>query len=144
MVYDTNVFVYAILSVEPFGLEATRALASSRRVLVPDSFRAELTNALWMATRLGAATLQDGLDAMEDAEGLVDEVVPSKALWRDALSLAVDANHPAYDTLFVALARQRGTRLVTYDRKLRRCFPDDTVSPGELGLPDAVSSEPTL
>lgn len=36
---------------------------------------------------------------------------------------------PVYDTLFVALARQRDLPLLSWDRSLRRRFPEAVLTP---------------
>ena len=61
---------------------------------------------------------------LDDLEALVDEIVPATELVHYALTLAVDAAHPAYDTLFVALADSRDTVVVTFDRQMRQRFQD--------------------
>jgi len=67
------------------------------------------------------------LDALWDAEALVSEFVPGNVLWERALELAVERRHPAYDTLFLALAELRGCKVVTYDELLIERFPELTV-----------------
>jgi predicted nucleic acid-binding protein len=46
------------------------------------------------------------------------EQVPIEALLRDAVSLALELRHPVYDCLYLALAAQRGTFMVTADQRL--------------------------
>jgi len=44
-----------------------------------------------------------------------------------ALELAFASGHSPYDTLFVAAAKLRRTKVLTYDEKLLALFPDDTI-----------------
>jgi predicted nucleic acid-binding protein len=44
-------------------------------------------------------------------------------IWFRALELSVDYNHPVYDTLFIALAEQKKTKLITYDKEIIKKFP---------------------
>ena len=132
MVVDTMVFAYALLGVPQFREEASAVLARVDRVDVPDILHAELANVAWQGVRAGHVDASDALDMLDAAAGLVDEATASTVLWHDALMLSVDRNHPVYDTLFVALAAAKATRVVTYDLKMRRRFPEWTVSPTDL------------
>ncbi len=129
IVLDTNVLAYALLGVPRHGATATRLLSAAQAIVVPDVLRAELANVLWQWARSSHVAPSTALALLDDAEALLSEVVPSDHLWTEALLLAMDADHPVYDTLFVALARQRGIPVVTHDRALLRRFPDHTVSP---------------
>jgi predicted nucleic acid-binding protein len=50
-------------------------------------------------------------------ELLFDRVVPSVQLHREALSLAIALNHPAYDCFYLALAIAEDDVLITADRR---------------------------
>ncbi len=133
MIIDTMVFAYALMGVEGFRDLASEALASADLIEVPDSLRAELVNVVWKWVSIKGIPLDLGLEVLQDAEGLIDRVIPTEQLWERALELAVQYNHSAYDTLFVAAAELGETRVVTFDRKLLRTFPSLTVDAGEFG-----------
>lgn len=90
--------------------------------VVPGLFFAECANILWKkverkelssnAARERAQVLaQVRLDVVSDADLLVD-----------ALQLACELRHPAYDCIYIALARLRSVPLVTADLRLvERC-----------------------
>lgn len=61
---------------------------------------------------------------LEDAEALIDKIVPSAHVWEVALELAVGASHSFYDTLFVAVAIREQVQVLTFERKLATKFPD--------------------
>lgn len=124
MVIDTMVFAYALLRVEDKHEQAIAALEGAGQIIVPDSLFAELGNVVWQWIQFRQLPLQVGLDVLADAEVLVDKVVPSAWIREMALELAVRAGHSFYDTLFVAVAIQEKTQLVTFDRKLAAKFPD--------------------
>lgn len=132
MVVDTMVFAYALLGVPRFRDEALAVLTLVDDILVPDSFRAELVNVVWQWTRENQLTLEVGLDVLTDADSLIMYAAPADELWERALELSVAANHPAYDTLFVALAEREETSLITYDTKLRRKFQNQTIAPTDF------------
>lgn len=124
MVIDTMVFAYALLQVENKYDQAIAALESADQIIVPDSLFAELGNVVWQWMQAQQISLSLGLDVMQDAEALVDLIIPSSSLHDLALELAFTASHPFYDTLFVAAAIQTETQVLTFDRKLSTKFPD--------------------
>jgi predicted nucleic acid-binding protein len=121
MVIDTMVFAYALLHVENKYEQALAALESVDQIVVPDSLFAELGNVIWQWIQFRQLPLQIGLDALQDAEALVDVMISS------SLKLAVEANHSFYDTLFVAAAIHSDTQVLTYDRKLAAKFGDRVI-----------------
>lgn len=123
MVIDTMVFAYALLRVEAKREQAIAALETAAQIIVPDSLFAELGNVVWQWIQFQQLPLQTGLAVLEDAEALVDKVLPISRLREMALELAVQANHSFYDALFVAAAIQEKTEVVTFDRKLATKFP---------------------
>ncbi|NMF61402.1 nucleic acid-binding protein [Brasilonema octagenarum UFV-E1] len=122
MVIDTMVFAYALLHVEEKYDQAITALESVDRIVVPDSLFTELGNVIWQWIQFRQLPLQIGLDALQDAEALVDITISSSQIRDIALKLAVEASHSFYDTLFVAAAIQSNTQVLTYDRKLAAKF----------------------
>lgn len=135
MIIDTMVFTYALLGVEGFREQALKALESADLVEIPDSLRAELVNVVWKWVKAKGLSLDLGLEVLQDAEALIDRVISTQELWERALELAVQYNHPAYDTLFIAAAELGETRVVTFDKKLLETFPGLTVDAG-TGLVD--------
>jgi predicted nucleic acid-binding protein len=132
MVIDTMIFAYALLYVPEFRDESLAVLDAATDILVPDSFRAELVNVVWQWVRYRSLPLQVGLDVLREADALITQATSAAILWERALTLAAEANHPAYDTLFVALAESTDTKVVTYDIKLQASFPDIAISPAEF------------
>lgn len=132
MVVDTMVFAYALLASHPRREEALRVLEACEEVIVPDSIRAELANTVWQYVQRKDVPVDVGVDLLRDAESLFSRVESSRVLWEQALRLAVASRHPAYDTLFVALAELSSTKVVTYDEKLLRNFPDLCISAADF------------
>ena len=135
MVFDTNVIAYALLGVDDYASEALDALAAAPEIWAPESLRAELVNTVWQWIRFSDTSLETGLEVLRDTEALVTRFFPLSGIWETALELAVVREHPAYDTLFVALAATTGSRIVTYDQQVIQRFPE-----WALSAPDYLAS----
>ena len=97
-------------------------------LIAPDLLFAEVGNILWKkqlrgemdaaATQIGARWLLQVPLQVHDSAGLL----------ADALALALQLHHPAYDCFYLALARRVDAPLVTADRRLHaRCHAADGV-----------------
>lgn len=124
MVIDTMVFAYALLRVEDYYEQAIVAIETAEQIIVPDSLFAELGNVVWQWIQFRQLPIRTGLEVLEDAEALVDKIIPTTHIREVALELAVQASHPFYDTLFIAAAIREQVQVITFDRKLAAKFPD--------------------
>jgi len=86
--------------------------------VVPDLFWAEVGNVLWNGARRGRWNRSDAETGAADfiARGFV--TVPSLALMPEALRLAFAYDRAVYDCLYVALAVQTKTEMITADERL--------------------------
>ena len=128
VVFDTNVLAYALLGVEEFRDEALEAITRATEVWAPESLKAEIANTVWQWVHFADAPLETGLQVLRDTEVVVTHFVSLSEIWEDALELAVAHRHPAYDTLFIALAARTGAKVVTYDQTMLERFPEWTLS----------------
>lgn len=107
---------------EELVAQAEELLASSRReevrFLVPDLFWVELANALWKAVRRGEMLADHAATAISFVRDLDIGTVPSVDLVPQALNLAVAHGRTVYDSLYVALAMQSKSELITADERL--------------------------
>lgn len=124
MVVDTMVFAYALLRVEDYYEQAIAAIETAEQIIVPDSLFAELGNVVWQWIQFRQLPIRTGLEVLEDAEALVDKIIPTTHIREVALELAVQASHPFYDTLFIAAAIREQVQVITFDRKLAIKFPE--------------------
>jgi predicted nucleic acid-binding protein len=102
--------------------QAEELLASSRReevrFLVPDLFWVELANALWKAVRRNEISPNNATTAIAFVRDLDITTVPSIDFVPQALDLAISHGRTVYDSLYVALAMQSKSDLITADERL--------------------------
>ena len=103
----------------PQAMALLDAWTSSReQLLVPDIFWAEVTSVLWKAVRTGRTTLADAQAALARLKGSDLPTVSTYALVEKALQIAAAWQRSAYDSLYVALAKEVDAELITADEKL--------------------------
>lgn len=90
-------------------------------IVVPDLIHAEIANVLWKKVMRGDLTADEAGEVARGLSQLDVEVHDTASLMIEALSLACDFRHPAYDFHYVALARRLDLPLVTADQR----FIDD-------------------
>jgi len=133
MIIDAMVPVYALLNVESKGADSMAALRKADELVAPASVTAELISSFWQwgqedVPHAKAASL------CANALRIWDALIPVEVLWATALNLAFEHGHTPYDTLFIAAARMRGTKVLTYDKLMLKRFPEDTITvPAFLG-----------
>jgi predicted nucleic acid-binding protein len=66
------------------------------------------------------------------AEQLDIQSVDPQEHWSGAYRRALDASHPAYDTLFVELAARESVPLATFDNGILTKFPEIAKRPRDL------------
>ena len=86
--------------------------------LVPDIFWAECGNIFWKATRSGRCSRHDAEVSLSTLKAGRLVTIPASELVESAFSIAITFTRSFYDSLYVALAVQSGTQLVTADEKL--------------------------
>lgn len=93
--------------------------ASSKLVLiVPDLFWIEVANVLWRAVRYARVTKTEAPWAMAELRERGVETMSTAKLIDAAFEIAVTYQRTVYDSLYIALAKEQKTYLVTADEKL--------------------------
>ena len=127
------------------GSKAARALQGAHlEMAAPQFLFLELANVLWKQVRKGALDVAAGSKILSTLEEAPIQWQEDALLFHDAFLLAADTGRTAYDCLYLALARRKGSPLITADRKFF-----DAVSSGPLAehilwiesVPDVLSSE---
>jgi predicted nucleic acid-binding protein len=86
--------------------------------VVPDFFYVEVANAIWKAVRIGRVPREFGDRALVLLTQREFPTVPSLKLVDKAFQIAADHRRTVYDSLYVALAVQAKTHLITADERL--------------------------
>ena len=107
---------------EPFTHESLRLLdryvSGDVGFVVPDVFWAELGNVLWKGTRQGRWRQGEAEAVAADMKARDFKTVSSLALLDEALRIAFAHDRAVYDCLYVALAVQSRSELITADERL--------------------------
>jgi len=117
MVVDASVACKWYLD-EP-DCDAARALVAAKTELIaPDLILAEFANVAWKRLSRGEITKQQATAMVDHVPYVLLDIVPCLALRQRALSIAIALDHPTYDGFYIALATERGLKLVTADIRL--------------------------
>ena len=124
VVLDCSVAIkWAIPSApEPLTDESLRLLRryvnGEIKFIVPDVFWAEVGNVLWKGTRQKRWRQDEAESVAADMQARDFTTVPSLVLLPEALKIAFAHDCAVYDCLYVALAVQSKTELITADERL--------------------------
>ncbi len=86
--------------------------------IVPDLFWVEFGNVLWKAVRVGRCTRAAAETSMTEMRERRLPAVSSDTLIEQALSIAMTFDRTVYDCVYIALALESRTQLITADEKL--------------------------
>jgi predicted nucleic acid-binding protein len=115
-VVDTSVALKWVLR-EPDTDLAKRAVTLT--LIAPDFWRVEAANGLRRAVAMGQATAEYARDGLRALGNAPVKDVPTARLLRSGLDLALELRHSIQDCLFLALAIEQDTLLLTADEKFR-------------------------
>jgi len=117
VVVDASVIAAALFP-ELHSMEAKSLLASGNGLYAPDLVYAEVTNVIWKRHSRGEIDDKDAAEFLGDVMRLPLNITPSEQLVGPALKFAIRTGRTAYDCLYMALAVQTKTVMVTNDRRL--------------------------
>jgi len=86
--------------------------------LVPDIFWAEVANVLWKKSRQGRSSQAIAEQVAAEMQARAFPTTPSRDLMKVALRIAFAYNRAVYDCLYLALAIQTGSQMITADERL--------------------------
>jgi predicted nucleic acid-binding protein len=124
VVLDASVAAKWFLPDENLAPQADRLLEEAISFFVPDLFWTEFANILWKASRTGRISQASAMQSLENALAQPLKTAPSLSLTKAALEIAAAFDRSVYDSLYLALAIESGTYLVTADERLFRAVGD--------------------
>jgi predicted nucleic acid-binding protein len=86
--------------------------------VVPDLFYVEIASAIWKAVRIGRVSRAFGDQALVLLTQREFTTIPSLKLLDGAFQIAAEYGRTVYDSLYVALAVQTKSQLITADERL--------------------------
>jgi predicted nucleic acid-binding protein len=117
LVVDASVAAKWVLP-EPDSDRAAALRNIEPNLIAPELVIAEIGSAVWKRARLGELTVQDALEAVLTATGIIRTLYPLGDLAARATEMAIALDHPVYDCFYLALAEREGAPIVTADRRL--------------------------
>ncbi|UGX88599.1 type II toxin-antitoxin system VapC family toxin [Phyllobacterium meliloti] len=126
--------------VEEEGTEEALKLRGRYKFAAPDLLVAECANILWKKVQRNELAPDEAQLAARLLQRADIELISMRGLLEEAAMLAILLGHPAYDCIYLALAKQRQYRFVTADQRLQRVIQQK--APAELSslalLPDQI------
>ena len=117
VVLDASVLA-AVFLVEPEGARAEAMMRAARRLAAPDILPLEVGSALTRRVRRGELAAEDARRALGELGGAGVRLHSHLPLLGPATELSLAHRHPLPDCLYLALAREEGASLATFDRRL--------------------------
>ncbi len=117
LVVDASVVAAAFFP-EKHTETARTLLFSDGALHAPDLIYAEIGNVVWKRRRHGEIDDEEAAGLLADMLDLPLEITPSEQLVHVALELALRTGRTVYDCLYVALAVQRKTVMISDDQRL--------------------------
>ena len=116
LIVDASIAVKWVIQED--GSDAAVGLRSHFRFAAPDLLIAECSNILSKKVQRGELMRDEAMMAGRLLERSDIELLPMRSLLEETTVLAIDLGHPAYDCVYLALARKRQSRFVTADKRL--------------------------
>jgi len=119
IVVDASVALQWIVP-ERDGQADAESVLTADALIAPDLLLVEVANALRRKIAGGEARLEQALGGMRTLSSTVQLVPVGPDLVISALEMAVEMDHPAYDCVYLALARANSAQVATRDSELAR------------------------
>jgi predicted nucleic acid-binding protein len=117
LVVDASVIAAAFFR-EKHTAAARTLLLSEDNLCAPDLIYAEVANVIWKRHGRGEIDADEAIGLLADVLDLSLEITPSEQIIAAALELALRTGRTAYDCLYIALAVQKKTKVVSDDQRL--------------------------
>ena len=116
-VLDSNAAIEIVLRREK-AQALVDVIENADKIISSEFFRIEIANVIRKYYMGKYIKKTDCHKIMELAEAIVDEFIPIKENYLEAFYESIRLNYPAYDMLYLTLARRTGAILMTLDKSL--------------------------
>jgi len=120
-VIDTNICIKQFIN-DPLTPKVNRLFDHLNDPLVnffvPDLFYIECANTLWKYVRANLYTAEQVRDDLNDLQNLRLQIISTKELMKEAVTIGSNYGITAYDGCYVALSSQVDAPLLTLDKRL--------------------------
>lgn len=117
IILDATVVVKLLVE-EPGGVATLARIESENERVAPAWLRLEVSNALIKKVRRDELAPELVPMLLRSVDAIVTEMIDPLPLLDRAMHLALQARHAVYDCLYLALAVERESVLITHDGKL--------------------------
>ena len=114
---DVSAAIELVLK-RPKHIPIMHVLRQAEWVISPSLFIYETANVMWKYSQVGQYSPDHLFHKTRQALKLVDEYLPPESLFEEAIALAVQINHSAYDAMYLVAGRRRNAALITLDSRL--------------------------
>ena len=118
VVLDASAAIEIVLKRENAQLYVDQIL-EAEVVIAPDIYLSEVANTAWKHFNHANYTHEQTLELALDCTNLIDQFIPVKELWVEALRESICFNHPVYDSLYAVCARRNDGILLSLDKRLK-------------------------
>lgn len=115
LVVDASVAIKWVVE-EPGSTAAIQLF--EHKLVAPDLLISECADTLWKKVRRGNLTSTGAEIAASALVRANVDLIPTRSLLPMCVTLAMELDHPAYDSIYLALAAKRGSRFITADERL--------------------------
>lgn len=122
--------------VEEEGTEQALRLRGRYHFAAPDLLVAECANILWKKAQRNELTLEEAQLASRLLQQADIELIGMRGFLEEATRLAIQLGHPAYDCIYLAVAKQKQCVFVTADERLLRIVGEKAT---EMTLPQCMT-----
>ncbi|MBN9136800.1 type II toxin-antitoxin system VapC family toxin [Phyllobacterium sp. SL163] len=125
LIIDASVAIKWVIEEE--GTEQALRLRGRYHFAAPDLLVAECANILWKKVQRNELMLEEAQLASRLLQQADIELISMRGLLEETTRLAILLGHPAYDCIYLALAKQRQCLFVTADERLLRIVQQKAV-----------------
>ena len=117
VVLDSNAAIEIVLKREK-AKTFIEIIEAAEKTITSEFFRIEVANVIRKYYQGKYIKKTDCGRILELTESLIDDFIPIRENYLEAFNESIRLNYPAYDMLYVTLARRTGAILTTLDRPL--------------------------